>query len=273
MSNAPRPTRNEQREAARAKAREMRLAQKRNASRKRTILIASIVAVAAVAVTSIVLTIKNEVNNPVPTAATPANMNFDGGIKLGKGLKVITDPAVQADVPNIIVYEDLQCPNCRDFEVPNSAQLRDWVSTGKYTLQIHPISFLDGNSPNQYSSRAASAAICVANGDPNRFFDFNSALFAHQPEEGTMGPSNDDLVSRAQSVGVNNKPVLDCIKNSTYQAYVQSYTQDTVFQRYIPGTDLKVNGTPYIVLNGQHFEGNWTNPAEFAQWVLSTSAK
>ena len=273
MSNAPRPTRNEQREAARAKAREMRLAQKRNASRKRTILIASIVAVAAVAVTSIVLTIKNEVNNPVPTAATPANMNFDGGIKLGKGLKVITDPAVQADVPNIIVYEDLQCPNCRDFEVPNSAQLRDWVSTGKYTLQIHPISFLDGNSPNQYSSRAASAAICVANGDPNRFFDFNSALFAHQPEEGTMGPSNDDLVARAQSVGVNNKPVLDCIKNSTYQAYVQSYTQDTVFQRNIPGTNLKVNGTPYIVLNGQHFEGNWTNPAEFAQWVLSTSAK
>jgi protein-disulfide isomerase len=273
MSNTPRPTKNEQREAARAKAREIRLAQKRNDSRKRTILIASIVAVVAVAVTGVVLTIKNEVNNPVPTAATPANMVFDGGIKIGAGLKAITDPAVQADTPNIIVYEDLQCPNCRDFEVPNAAQLRDWVSTGKYTLQIHPISFLDGNSPNQYSSRAAGAAICVANGDPNKFFEYNSALYDHQPEEGTMGPSNEELASRAQSVGVNNKPVLDCIKNATYASYAQSYTQDTVFQRNIPGTNLKVNGTPFIVLNGQHFEGNWTNPAEFAQWVLSTAGK
>ena len=273
MSNTPRPTRNEQREQARAKAKEMRLAQKRNATRKRTILIASIVAVVAVAVTGVVLTIKNEVNNPVPTAATPANMAFDGGIKIGKGLKVITDPTEQADTPNIIVYEDLQCPNCRDFEVPNSAQLRDWVSTGKYTLQIHPISFLDGNSPNQYSSRAASAAICIANGDPNKFFDYNSALYANQPDEGTMGPSNDDLAARAESIGVNNKPVLDCIKKGTYQSYAQSYTQDTVFKRFIPGTKLQVNGTPYIVLNGQHFTGDWTNPALFAQWVLSTAGK
>ncbi len=273
MSNTPRPTRNEQREAARAKAREMRLAQKRNDSRKRTILIASIVTVVAILVTAVVLTINNEVNNPVPTAATPANMAFDGGIKIGKGLKAITDPAEQAGTPNIIVYEDLQCPNCRDFEVPNAAQLRDWVSTGKYTVQIHPISFLDGNSPNQYSSRAASAAICVANGDPNKFFDYNSALYSHQPDEGTVGPSNEELATRAQSVGVNNKPVLDCIKNGTYQTYSQSYTQDTVFKRYIPGTKLKVDGTPYIVLNGQHFTGNWTNPAEFAQWVLSTTSK
>jgi protein-disulfide isomerase len=153
------------------------------------------------------------------------------------------------------------------------AQLRDWVSTGKYTLQIHPITFLDGNSPNQYSSRAASAAICVANGDPNKFFEYNSALYANQPEEGTMGPSNDELAARAQSIGVNNKPVLDCIKNATYQSYALNFTQDTVFKRTIPGTKLTVNGTPYIVVNGQHFEGDWTNPALFAQWVLSTAGK
>ena len=274
MSNTPRLTRNEQREAARAKARAMREAQKRNASRKKVIIISSIVAAVAIFVSTIVLTVTNEVNNPVPTAAKPANMDFDGGIKFGKGLQVITDKADQADVPTIIVYQDMQCPNCRDFEVPNNAQLRDWVNTGKYTLQIHPISFLDGRgTPNEYSSRAASALVCVANGDPNKFLDFNSALFDNQPEEGTMGPSNNELAERAKSVGVNNTPVLDCIKNSTYQDYVLSYTQDTVFARNIPGTNLRVNGTPFIVLNGQHFQGNWTNPAEFAQWVQTTAPR
>ncbi len=272
MSNAPRPTRNEQREAARAKAREMREATKRSASRKRMILITSIVAAVALAVTGVVLTIKSEVNNPVPTAASPANMIFDGGIKIGKGLKAITNTTDQATTPNIIIYEDLQCPNCRDFEQPNAAQIRDWVSSGKYTVQIHPISFLDGNSANEYSSRAGGAAICVANGDPNRFFDYNSALYASQPAEGSAGPSNDELASTAQSVGVNNKPVLDCIKNATYKAYVLNYTQNTVFKRVVPGTNLQVNGTPYIILNGQHFTGNFTNPALFAQWVLSTAS-
>jgi protein-disulfide isomerase len=273
MPNNPKLTRNEQREAARAKAREMRLAQKRQAARKRVILIASIIAAAAIAVTSVVLTINNEVNNPVPTAVTPANMNFDGGIKIGKDLKVITDPTVQADTPNIIIYEDLQCPNCRDFDLPNTAQMREWVSSGKYTVQVHPISFLDGASPNEYSSRAASAAICVANGAPDKFFDYNTALFSSQPEEGSMGPSNNELATRAEMVGIENKPVLDCIKNSTYQSYVLSYTKDTVFKRNIPGTSLKVDGTPYIVLNGERFVGDFTNPALFAQWVLSTSAK
>lgn len=273
MSNTPKPTRNEQREAARAKAREMRLAQKRSAARKRTILIASIVAAVGLAVTSVVLTIGNEVNDPKPTVTTPANMNFDGGIKIGKGLKAITDPTVQADTPNIIVYEDLQCPNCKNFDQPNNAQMRDWVSSGKYTVQVHPISFLDGASPNAYSSRAASAAFCVADGAPDSFFDYNTALFENQPEEGSMGPSDNELAARAESIGVTSKKVLDCIKNASYQSYVLSYTQDTVFKRNIPGTNLKVNGTPFIVLNGERFEGDWTNPALFAQWVLSTSAK
>ena len=273
MSNTPKPTRNEQREAARAKAREMRLAQKRSASRKRVILIASIIAAVGIAVTTVVLTINNEVANPKPSASAPANMTFDGGIKIGKGLKAITDPTVQADTPNIIVYEDLQCPNCRNFDLPNNAQMRDWVSSGKYTVQIHPISFLDGASPNAYSSRAASAAVCVANGSPDNFFDYNTALFENQPEEGSMGPSDNELAARAETVGVTSKPVLDCIKNATYQSYVLSYTQDTVFKRTIPGTNLTVDGTPYIVLNGERFSGDWTNPALFAQWVLSTSAK
>jgi protein-disulfide isomerase len=272
MSNTPRPTRNEQREAARQKAREMREAQKRSASRKRVTIIASVIALVAGIGVAVAFSVTQEVNNPVPTAATPANMIFDGGIKLGIGMKPITDTATQAGTPNIIVYEDLQCPNCRNFEIPNSAQLRDWVNSGTYTLEVHPISFLDGRStPNQYSSRAGSALLCVANGAPEKFFDYNSALYNNQPEEGTVGPSNDSLASLAQTVGVNNKPVLDCIKNSTYQSYILDYTNNTVFKKPVAGTNLNVDGTPYIVLNGQHFNGDFTNAAVFAQWVKTTA--
>jgi protein-disulfide isomerase len=269
MTNAPRPTRNEQREAARAKAREMREAQKRNASRRKLIVLLAVIVSVAVIGAGIFFAIANETAKPSATVAVPANMSFDGGIKIGKDLKVINDPTVQADVPNIIVYEDLQCPNCRDFENPNSQQLREWVASGKYTLQIHPITFLDGNSPNAYSSRAASAMMCVANSAPDKFFDYNSVLFANQPEEGTMGHSDNALAALAEKAGVTDSATLDCIMSARYQAYAINYTQDTVFQRNIPGTNLKVDGTPYIVMGGERFVGDWTNPAVIAQWVLS----
>lgn len=272
MSNTPRPTRNEQREAARQKAREMREAQKRSASRKRVTLISAIVAVVAGLGVAVAFSITSEVNNPTPTAGTPANMVFDQGIKIGKDLKAITDKNVQADTPTIILYEDLQCMMCHKFETANMPQIRDWVNSGTYTLQVHPISFLDGRAtPNQYSSRAGSATMCVANGDPNKFFDFNAALYAHWPEENTVGPSNDELAQRAQEVGVTNATVLDCIKKAKYQSYILDYTQNTVFQNPVPGTNLTVDGTPYVVLNGQHYTGDIENPAVFAQWVKTVA--
>ena len=269
MSNTPRPTRNEQREEARAKAKEMRLAQKRNATRKRTILIASIVAVVAVAVTGVVLTIKNEVNNPVPTAATPANMAFDGGIKIGKGLKAITNPTEQADTPNIIVYEDLQCPVCKAFEVPNMPQISELVKAGKYNLEVHPISFLDGASVNEYSSRAGSALLCVADSSPSSFMAYNSALYGQQPAENSAGPDNNALASLAKSVGVTSQKTLDCITNADWANWAKNATP--AYKSVIPGSKLQFTGTPFIMVNGQQYQGDLANAAMFLQWLQTVA--
>ena len=275
MSNTPRPTRNEQREAARAKAREMRLAQKRNASRKRTILISSIVAVVAIIVTSVVLTISNEVNNPVPTAATPANMNFDGGIKIGTDLKAFTatEKPTTADVPNIEIFLDYQCPFCQAFELPNASLIESKVAAGEWTIEYHPLSFLDGaGSPNAYSSRAANAAVCVAEYSPNKFMTFNNLLFANQPAEQTAGPENDGLIAFAQQVGADNfDKIQTCINEKSYGDWV-SETTSSVLNAAWKDTGLTIDSTPYIIVNGQRYTGTaeeMASPARFEQWVTA----
>lgn len=278
---ANKPTRSEQREAARAKARDMREQHKRGEQRKKLALrlgIGAAVVGAAAIVAMVVVSGANKVE------LTPANFSFNDGIKIGANLEAYTKtstptpsatPTSGTDVPNIIMYIDYQCPVCQAFEVPNSSQIESWVSSGVATVEIHPVSFLDGQSLNAYSSRAANAAICVAEESPNSFFKFNSLLFANQPAESSAGPDDAELISRASEAGASNiSAITECINNKSYNAWLTTSTT-RILNEKIPGTDIVMGGTPTVVVNGQQY--TWAtgeelvSPARFAQFLQSAS--
>ncbi len=286
-SNENRPTRNQQREEARAKAKALREQQKKGERRKRVFLQVGIAAVVIAAVSIVWVAISSSSNNS-NSASTPTNLIFDGGIRLGTGLEAFTSdytptpaPAASASTatpPNIVVYIDYQCPICQAFEVPNSSQLKNWVNTGAATLEIHPLSFLDGRgTPNEYSSRAGNAAICVAEYAPNSFFDYNAILFENQPAEGTAGPSNDVLVEYLDKVQIPaSEKLTSCIKNKDFGSWLLDHTSK-VLSTPIAGTSETVDGTPYILVNGQRY--TWKtgeelmSPARFAQFVQAAGAQ
>src|SRR5690606_14998321 len=118
------------------------------------------------------------------------------------------------DVVEIRLYVDYLCGNCGIFANNNAEQLRSWVSSGAATLQVHPIALLTTKSAGtQYSLRAANAAACVAEFSPDNFFDFHESLCTGQPEEGTEGLSDDELITRARAAGVSNvSKITSCIE-------------------------------------------------------------
>ncbi len=273
-------TRSEQREEARAKAKSLREAQKKGDRRKRLALqlglggsVIGVLALVAFALIS---------GSQVKPAATPANMMFNDGIKIGTNLEAFTPDYTPAageggsSVPNIQVYLDYQCPFCRDFELPNQSQIESWVSKGIATVQIHPISFLDGRgSPNEFSSRAANAAVCVAELSPNSFFKFNSVLFSNQPEEGAAGPSNSELFEFAKSVGVTNaEEVKSCIDEKRFGSWIATATEKALYEP-LPGSGLSLKGTPFVLVNDQQFitelQADFYSPARFAQFLQSVT--
>jgi protein-disulfide isomerase len=286
-SNENRPTRNQQREEARAKAKALREQHKKGERRKRLGLQLGIAAVIIAAVSIVVVAITSGSSTPA-TANAPANLTAEGGVKMGTGLEVFTanhtpTPApasteAAATPPHIIVYMDYQCPICQAFEVPNSSQLKNWVNTGAATLEIRPLSFLDGRgTPNEYSSRAGNAALCVAEYAPNSFFDYNSLLFEKQPAEGTAGPSNDELVADLAAVQIPaSEKLTNCIKKKDFGPWLLDHTSK-VLSTPIAGTSETVDGTPYILVNGQRY--TWKtgeelmSPARFAQFVQAAGAK
>ena len=280
-SNTPRPTRSEQREAARAKAKALREQQKKGDKRKRLFIQLGITASVLVAVVAVGLTIFGA---STQSTAVPTNATFNDGVKIGTDLKVFT-PSFTPSTPageepiEIIVYVDYQCPICAIFEIPNSDQIRDWVATGAATLEMHTLSFLDGRgSPNAFSSRAANAAMCVAEHSPDNFYSYNTRLFQAQPTEGAPGPENPDLIAFAEEVGATNlEQVSSCINEKSFGNWIKEATQRALTEP-IPGTDIQVSGTPTILVNGQQYTWNTgeelASAARFAQFVqLVTSGE
>lgn len=273
-SNTPRPTRSEQREAARAKAKTLREQQQKGDKRKRVFIQLGIAASVIVAVGAVSLTIFSA---STQSTAVPTNATFNDGVKVGTDLKVFTPEFTPTPAPGeapieIVIYVDYQCPICAVFELPNSDQIKDWVATGVATVEMHALSFLDGRgSPNAFSSRAANAAMCVSEHSPDNFFEYNTRIFQSQPTEGAPGPENSELISFAEEVGATNmEQVSSCINSKAFGNWIKDSTERALTQP-IPGTDIQVSGTPTVLVNGQQY--TWetgeelASAARFAQFV------
>jgi protein-disulfide isomerase len=273
-SNTPRPTRSEQREAARAKAKSLREQQQKGDKRKRVFIQLGIAISVIVAVGAVAFTIFSA---STASTAVPTNATYNDGVKVGAGLKVFT-PTFTPTSPTgeepieIIIYVDYQCPICAIFELPNSQQIKNWVDTGAATVQMHALSFLDGRgSPNAFSSRAANAAVCLSEYSPDNFFDYNTRLFQAQPTEGAPGPENSDLISFAEEVGATNmNQVSSCINNKEFGNWIKDATERALTEP-IPGTEIQISGTPSVFVNGEQYTWNTgeelASAARFAQFI------
>lgn len=281
----------ERRDQAREHAREMREAERKRKVRNSWILRGS-VGLALVAVAVITVLVVNSVRQAEIEAATPkpgpANMLSDGILLTGDGtgeiVAVRTDPIAAgaepvatditqyADTVNIVTYVDLFCPICQAFEQANAEQIGTWVSSGAATLEVHPISILDrASNGTRYASRAANAMACVANYQPDVFFQASTAMYANQPAEGTTGLTNAEIASVLAQAGATDVNIASCINDETFKQWVTASTERTNVGP-IPNSELtRVSGTPTVLVNGYQYTGSVSDATAFAQFVSAVA--
>ncbi len=137
------------------------------------------------------------------------------------------------------IYEDFQCPHCRDFSKTFGPALKQIADSGAAAVDYYMLPILNKISGG-YSGRAANAAYCVADVDKEAFLRFHSALFAQQPVEGSgTGPDNKALIETARQAGVVGS-VPDCINKDNYGPMIKNLA-----------ANAKITATPTIRLNGQ----------------------
>jgi protein-disulfide isomerase len=288
VSNAGRENKNQKREHAREEARLFREKQKAKQRRNKFFLqggIAAVIVAAAVIVT-LVIVANNQAAVVAPATATgPKNMKSDGILFHGvsgsaaavttaaikaKGKPVATDTAKLTTTANIVEYIDYQCPYCDQFVTTNLTQEESWLDSGKATLEIHPIAFLDSSSlGNRYSSRAANAAACVANYAPNAFLDVTKKLYANQPAENTSGMSNSKLLGLVSSAGGTGTKIAGCVNGESFKTWVSEATKRVTGGTFIgvAKTPEAFPGTPAVFVNGVPYTGSLTDASAFAAFV------
>jgi protein-disulfide isomerase len=282
--NNNQPGKKDRREAAREKARLEREAEKRRQRRNRIFIQGGIgiVVLAIVAVIALVI-----VNVNKPAGPGPLNMASDGILLTGSNMDAtktaaikagatptVTDKSKHKTTVNIVTYIDYQCPYCEQFETTNADQIATWVKAGEATIEIHPIAILDSSSlGNKYATRAANAAACVANYDPNNFYAVNTALYANQPAENTSGKSDTELLSTVSGAGSGSAKIKSCITSQQFVPWVTAATarvhpngDKNVFAG-VANTPAKFGGTPTVFVNGVQYTGSLTDATAFASFT------
>ncbi|WP_433231585.1 DsbA family protein [Actinomadura formosensis] len=241
--------------AARERSARERLAaeRKRQAAREKqrrllAIVLGSVVAVAVIVVATVLIVDQQRKNGRAEAhkgPLAPLSRQADGSILMAKA--GVTKPELE-------IFEDFQCPVCKQFEDATSKTVQELALQGKVKVVYRPF-HLFGGQPDPVRSnslRSAEAALCVP---ADKWISYHDALFKFQPAEGQKGFSPDDLVKWGKDVGVTDPNFEKCVRDGQKKSTVDAMTK-YAFQ------DRGVQGTPTVFLDGKKLDQEqFMNPA------------
>lgn len=177
----------------------------------------------------------------------------DTGFAVSNDGKLLTQEEVD-DYPTVVdIYQDFLCSYCADFTDSNEQEMLNYQEANpeEVIYVYHILNFMDNENTNEYSTRAASAAITVLMNEPELFNSFNLSLFEAQP----TGPADSRKNSAALAAldkGIGEE-LTALIASEQYKEWVANNT-DSVFSEGL------IQGTPAIFINGENIGGGWQNP-------------
>jgi protein-disulfide isomerase len=157
---------------------------------------------------------------------------------------VVTKEGTSEPKVVLSLYEDFLCPACGNFENQFGSTINKLIDTGAVAADYYMVSILDAQGDG-YSSRAGSAAYCVADESKDAFRRFHAALFTKgiQPAEGSgTYPGDEQLTELARQAGAGGG-VPDCIKKGRYVDMVKGMAAAT-----------EIRATPSVRINGEDYD-------------------
>ena len=155
-----------------------------------------------------------------------------GATEEGDGILIGEGPV------RVEAFIDFMCPFCRRFELSAGPTLADLVSSGQISLIYHPMNFLDEASTTNYSTRAAAASGCAADG--GLFAEYAHELYVSQPPEGGPGLSDAKLAELGAAAGLDRAAFTACVSGAPYLDWPPYVTARA--------TALGVEGTPTVLV-------------------------
>jgi predicted DsbA family dithiol-disulfide isomerase len=136
----------------------------------------------------------------------------------------------------LVIFEDPQCPYCREFEERSGDLLRREIAAGAVAVEYRIRSFLGNESVRAANALAVAAGV-------GRFDELRREIFATQPPEHSGGFTTEDLLDLGRRVSLSSTDYVDGVQEGRYESWVREIEE--VFEAQDP------NGTPFAVLDGR----------------------
>ena len=197
---------------------------------------------------------------PAAEQLTPPNATEGHGIAIKSKS---TQPA--GDVPNVVLYEDSQCPICKDYETQFGNAMLQLIDEGKITLEVRTAYFLDykiQQTPNKKSSQRAAMAAAAADA-VGKYREYHKVIYENQPREGVGYTDQQLRVDFAAKAGITGDDLATFQKLYDTKAYA-----DFAKNSHEAMGKAGIGGTPTYVVNGKKINlGNL--PSNDPQTVLT----
>lgn len=189
---------------------------------------------------------------PVTNSATPAS------ISTADGSGLVFNPELKNQID---IWEDFQCPACRDFEAANSAKIREVIEQKKAKVVFHPLTFIGERTTLGFNESiiAANASACAM--DEGKFLDMHEIIFQNQAGEENSGKwTKEYMISLGSKIGLTSMKFQSCVTDGNYAQWTESSASYAAVKN--------VNSTPTVSVNGKELSrevGNneYGNPVNF----------
>lgn len=247
----------------RAAAKKLAVRQRRNKIIIRTsVAVVAVAAVAGLVIAGSIGTAQKKEAKAQETASlklnTPSLATATGSFTVDSAGKAVPLDEADTKLPRIEFIFDPQCPGCHLVETGTQSTVQELMRDKKAQFYFTPVSFLNDASTDDYSARAASTVIEVAESDPAHFYDYITEIYKDKnfPGEGADYPkggvSYADLGKVAKEAGVSQK-AIDRFSEQNYRLWVLENTKVNAAR-----SEIFPNGisTPTVLMGGKLVEEN-----------------
>jgi protein-disulfide isomerase len=225
-------------------------------NRNRLILVAAAVGAAAlVAVVLILVAGKSSSTTTTTTTTTGTTTTTASAASLFAGIPQQGNTLGKASAPaTLIVYEDPQCPFCRQWNVQTLSTVVDqFVRTGKLKLEYRGVVIIGPDSVR--GLRAIDAAA-----KQDKLWNLVDALYARQGAENSGWITNGVILAAAKDAGANGQAILAGMGASSVNATLNTWQKQAMADQ-LQGTPTFVIARPPAVSHQLPVQG--LDPATF----------
>ncbi len=158
------------------------------------------------------------------------------------------------DAPlTLVEYGDFECPYCgMAYPIVQSIQ-RQLGNRLRFVFRHFPLKEMHPHA--QHAAEASESA--AAQG---KFWEMHDALFVNQD-----ALDDSSLVGYAEALGADAEQVARDLEAGTYTRRVRD--------NFRSGVRSGVNGTPTFFVNGERYDGPWTDEVRFARALRAAAAE